>query len=72
MMQRLANWPMSHLVMLHGIALSLATGAKVVATSWVPPEAWLLYLLGSLTATFATKRLTHKGPIPQEPKANAD
>lgn len=71
-MNRIATWPMSHIVMLHGVVLSLATGAKVVVTSWQPPEAWLLYLLGSLTATFATKRFTYKGPIPPEPKPNGE
>jgi hypothetical protein len=56
---------MSHLVMLHGIVLSLATGARVVTTDWTPAESWLLYLLASLTATFATKRITWKPESPQ-------
>jgi hypothetical protein len=57
---------MNHIVMLHGVILSLGTGAKVIATNWVPPEVWLLYLTASLTLTFATKRLTYKPGTPQD------
>lgn len=71
-MPPLREWPMSHLVMLHGIALSLWTGARVVTSTahmvgemfipaWTPSDGWLLYLTAALTATFATKRVTHEG-----------
>lgn len=58
---------MSHLVMLHGIVLSLATGGRVVLSLWSPPEFWLLYLVACLGLTFATKRLTWKPESPQNP-----
>lgn len=61
----LADWPMSHLVMLTGIVLSLWTGARVVTSTWDPPESWLLFLGGMLTVTFATKRMTWKPESPQ-------
>jgi len=58
---KLGDWPMSHLVMLTGIFLALATGARVVLMGWAPPESWLLFIMGCLTITFATKRATFTG-----------
>ena len=58
---KLGDWPMSHLVMLTGILLALTTGARVVVTGWAPPESWLLFIMGCLTITFATKRATFAG-----------
>jgi len=60
-MPKLGDWPMSHLVMLTGIALALTTGGRVVTTGWAPPESWLLFIMGCLTITFATKRATFTG-----------
>lgn len=70
--KHVGSWPMSHLVMLHGIVLSLATGIKIVLSQdWAPPPEWLLYLGATLTATFATKRLTWKPGSPQDKEASS-
>lgn len=66
---RFREWPMSHIVMAHGVVLSLATGFRIVLSKdWAPPPEWLFYLAGTLTVTFATKRLTWKPGSPQDAK----
>ncbi len=44
-----------------GLALAIATGVRVVALGWTPPDSWLIFLAGLAAievAQFTAKRVT--------------
>ena len=64
-MKWLATFPSTNALVATGILLALATGVRVLASPWVPPDGWLLFVAGFASvgaAQFTSKRLTHKEP----------
>jgi hypothetical protein len=59
----LADFPTTPAVVIVGLFIALVTTARYVCSdSWVPSEAWLMFVLALVGVNFAVKRLSYKEP----------